>query len=536
MLDIIADHEALRKFSSPRYGSTSSRRRSQREIAEIPSPRNPEEPHVSSYERFVLSPPKSFFKKLFVGSTKLGYRLKTMSERNGVVKGLKDQECEKGTNPKRPPIAYVPVIDEVQEKLNLERSEGSTYTIKLPNDTRFQAGVWFSGTPEQFLNHVKQALNAIKRMGLFEGYNTAYEKREKFRKLHEQAKTDVATAVKADTTESIRDDLVAVRNAHLASAKEADAERIKAAEGFFSQYANLLSVEQRISWEKIVDQQIDTAPWTDLKGRKRLKKRTKTQRSFMDCMTNHLLTVFDMDAAEKQRYYISNTLRKPNKVTIRAFFTRVEQLNSYIKLLPSLYNSPKATEYTKPARPFDEAELAMLLLNMCPLPWQAQYDVTQETVPQDTRRLLLVLENIEKLGATLNPPAKQPPSNNGGNRKPNGNSEKAGKRKGMSSSASRIPKKQRVEKHCNLCQKHGGAQDTHNTNECTKYEKDGTLKSEWAKKSSAKAPGKIRKSDGKSFSQVMDRLAKMEKAMKKGKSSSRKKKRYYSSDSDSDSE
>ena len=72
--------------------------------------------------------------------------------------------------------------------------------------------------------------------------------------------------------------------------------------------------------------------------------------------------------------------------------------------------------------------------------------------------------------------------------KPNGNSKKVGKSKGMSCSASRIPKKQRVEKHCNLCQKHGGVQDTHNTNECTKYEKDGTLKSEWAKKSSTKSP------------------------------------------------
>ena len=85
----------------------------------------------------------------------------------------------------------------------------------------------------------------------------------------------------------------------------------------------------------------------------------------------------------------------------------------------------------------------------------------------------------------------------------------------MSSSTSQIPKMPRVEKHCNLCQNHGGTQDTHNTNECAKYEKDGTLKSEWAKKSSAKAPGKSRKLDGKSFSQVMDHLTKMEKAIKK---------------------
>ena len=101
----------------------------------------------------------------------------------------------------------------------------------------------------------------------------------------------------------------------------------------------------------------------------------------------------------------------------------------------------------------------------------------------------------------------------------------------MNSSADRIPKKKRVEKHCNLCQKHGGTQDTHNTNDCTKYEKDGTLKPEWAKKSSAKATGKTCKSNGNAFSQVMDRLSKMEKALKKGtKSSSCKKKCYYSSD------
>jgi len=34
---------------------------------------------------------------------------------------------------------------------------------------------------------------------------------------------------------------------------------------------------------------------------------------------------------------------------------------------------------------------------MCPESWQDQYNLAQETVPQDTRKLLLVLENIEKL-------------------------------------------------------------------------------------------------------------------------------------------
>ena len=80
----------------------------------------------------------------------------------------------------------------------------------------------------------------------------------------------------------------------------------------------------------------------------------------------------------------------------------------------------------------------------------------------------------------------------GGNAKSNGHPEKGGKRKNRNSSADKIPKKARVEKHCNLCQKHGGAVSTHNTSECTKYEKDGTLKAEWGKKNPFKTTGKTK--------------------------------------------
>ncbi len=74
--------------------------------------------YQSSYERFLAKPAKSCFKELFLISAKIAYRLKVMSERNRVIKGLKDQECEKGNLAKRPPITYVPVVDEVQDQLN----------------------------------------------------------------------------------------------------------------------------------------------------------------------------------------------------------------------------------------------------------------------------------------------------------------------------------------------------------------------------------------------------------------------------------
>jgi hypothetical protein len=121
---------------------------------------------------------------------------------------------------------------------------------------------------------------------------------------------------------------------------------------------------------------------------------------------------------------------------------RVEQLNSYISLLPSVYDSPKATEHTKPAEPFDESVLACMLLTMCPHAWQSQYNMNQTTLPQDTRRLLAVLENIENAVFTNSNVSTKSPNTNGNNA--NGKSEKNGKRKNTNSSADRIPKKPRV--------------------------------------------------------------------------------------------
>jgi hypothetical protein len=181
---------------------------------------------------------------------------------------------------------------------------------------------------------------------------------------------------------------------------------------------------------------------------------------------------------------------------------RVEQFNSYILLLPSIYDSPKVMEHTKPAEPFYKSVLACMLLTMCLQAWQVQYNMTQTMLPQDMRWLLAVLENIENMVfMNSNVPTKAPNTNgNNANRKSEKN------------------RKPSVEKHCTLCQKHGGAQATHNTSECTKYEKDGALKSSWGKKSTAKPNGKTKNANGNSFSQVMDCLSKMEKAFKKSSS------------------
>ena len=490
--------------------------------------------YISSYERFVGSPAKSAFKELFLGNKTLAHKLKVMSDRGGNSKALKDQECERGNRSKRPPIPYVPVVDEVQEKLAENNSEGRTFKINLSNDTEFRAGVWFYGTPEQFLCHVKQALAALDRMGLFSETKRLFLAHKAHLDEVETAQQEITTFSESDerATAITKTAIAALRGTiavQQARAKKALAESRETAEKLFSMYANLLSTEKRMAWDKIVERQCDVANWTDLKGVRHTKARKKTMASFLDCTKHHVLTMFPMDAAEVERYYISTVIKKPSRVTVRAFFTRVEQLNSYIELLPSIYNSSKATTSTKLAKPFSESELAGHILKACPDSWQNQYDLNQEHVPQDLNKLLIVLENIEKASVASNTPAKSPTTNGNGNG--NGNSEK---RKGNPSN-DRIPKKKfkKSEKHCVLCQKHGGAANTHNTSECKRFEKDGSPKSGWGSKPSAK--GKTRH-ESHSFAQLKDEIADLKKALKtKSKSRGRKKRRYDSSDS-SDSE
>ncbi len=93
-----------------------------------------------------------------------------------------------------------------------------------------------------------------------------------------------------------------------------------AAEGFFSLYANLLSKDAQFYWDKIFSSQLGAAPWTNLKGKEHKKEHAKSMESFQDCITFYLFDMFPSDAAEQQHYYISNVLKKPQRVPVRYFF------------------------------------------------------------------------------------------------------------------------------------------------------------------------------------------------------------------------
>jgi hypothetical protein len=69
----------------------------------------------------------------------------------------------------------------------------------------------------------------------------------------------------------------------------------------FQLYANLLSVNVRYAWNKIVQEQTEANPYTDLQGLTRKGPWGMSHKSFEDCVMFHLLTVFPYNVAECHR-------------------------------------------------------------------------------------------------------------------------------------------------------------------------------------------------------------------------------------------
>jgi hypothetical protein len=110
---------------------------------------------------------------------------------------------------------------------------------------------------------VKQAIHACDCMGLFLKYETGLKNRNKSKALYNTAVADLATAHIAQADADVIEALKTAKLGHLADVKAAEKERVDAAEGFFSLYANLLSVEAHVARDKVVSRRSIQPPgWT----------------------------------------------------------------------------------------------------------------------------------------------------------------------------------------------------------------------------------------------------------------------------------
>eukprot|EP00804_Cyclotella_cryptica_P008270 CCRYP_020402-RA/>CCRYP_020402-RA protein AED:0.46 eAED:0.51 QI:0/-1/0/1/-1/1/1/0/141 len=96
------------------------------------------------------------------------------------------------------PIRYIPEQDPVQDALAKDK-ETTYFKLTLPNTgNELKVAVWASGTPEQFLLHVRSAIHTCKQMGLDTDFAAAKKAVETAKIEAELAKQEYVTVRNAE--------------------------------------------------------------------------------------------------------------------------------------------------------------------------------------------------------------------------------------------------------------------------------------------------------------------------------------------------
>jgi hypothetical protein len=231
---------------------------------------------------------------------------------------------------------------------------------------------------------------------------------------------------------------------------------VKQAQKAYELFRCFVVGEARTQWDRIVNKMHTKKPWIGMNGKSNKGISMKSWISFMDCIELHKLTIFPADAAEQQHYYMQQTIKKPQQVTIHQFVSHMGVLNDYLAYLPTVFDLSMAVAGTKKMNvPFNEADLAGIVLNLVPSSWVNQYNMTHSTLPKNPRALLNDLEAIkqvmdEKHSASLKAKVKEASAASA--------AAKGSSKKHSASGSSgelQVPRKARPSKFCQHCKAKG---------------------------------------------------------------------------------
>ena len=189
-----------------------------------------------------MSPPRSSFKHLILGTPALLKAIMSGNNVKGTQEGLKDNECERGSIVNQPPLPYVPPVD-LHKKRDTKQIK-----VKLPDGTHFQMSAFWAGNNEEYIKHVISVLCLLDQKGIKTDILRA------FKVVKEIAKKlkPLATPLPTDATKSVKEERklqVSTVTEDLQRAREgAIAEITKASE----LVRNYFVGEARTQWDKIM--------------------------------------------------------------------------------------------------------------------------------------------------------------------------------------------------------------------------------------------------------------------------------------------
>ncbi len=409
------------------------------------------------------------------------------------------------------------------------KEDPQVFKIKLLDASHLSMPIYSRGNNKEYLVHIVAVLQVIEQKRLPKKCQVL----AKAVVRQSKALKNLQEAAESRNTVSTTVDVMACKveiDQTQQMLQEAQKAHNKAIAELYEQLRNLLSGNAQSQWDRICRKMHKRDPRAAVNGQVTKGRCLRTWMSFPDCLE----TVLSADAAKRQRFYIQQIVRKPQRATVRQHILQMGVLNDYVKHLPMLKDSSKAVPMTKIGNiPFGEADLATIVLSSVPMLWQNQYNLNHSTVPESTCTLLPDLEAIkqvmvEKKGGNLKVKGKGSTAPS----KPKGNPT----HKASGGPAGRVPKKGRSEKFCQQCKAHGSPFTTHNTLDCCCYDSnDKPLKAAAGKPCESKKPYK--KSGGnKGMGFMQSMFEAYVKSQKKAGKSKKHKKRDYDSCDSSDSE
>jgi hypothetical protein len=233
--------------------------------------------------------------------------------------GLKPSECKKGKSVARSPILFVPPLDLIKKQ------EIEQIKVKMPNGTNFGMAAFAYGTKEDYIVHIITVLRIIKKKGLASEIKVAWDAILKVRWemkpyfQYPEDETEAAKEIRKQTLSKYKEILKTKKGYAIAKTQKA-----------YEMFRCFLVGNPQTQWDKIVHKMHTKDPWTGVNGSSNKGICFCSWPSFLDCIELYKLIIIPVDAAEKQHYYMTQTVKKPQRATVRQYMTRMGILNDYL--------------------------------------------------------------------------------------------------------------------------------------------------------------------------------------------------------------
>jgi hypothetical protein len=277
------------------------------------------------------------------------------------------------------------------------KEEPYVFKIKLPDTSHLSMPIYSRGNNKEYLAHIVVVLQVKEQKWLpnqcrvltkaVVRWSEALKNLQEATKLQDFVSTSVDVLARKVEFEQTQQMLQEAQKAHK-----------KAIAKLYEQLRNLMSSNAQSQWDCVCREMHERDLCAAVSGQVTKGRGPRTWMSFLDCLELHKLTVFTAATAKRQRFYIQQAVRKPQRATVRQHILHMGVLNDYVKHLPTLKVSSKAVPTTKKGNiPFGKADLATIVLSSVLMSWQNQYNLNHSTIPESTRTLLPDLEAIERV-------------------------------------------------------------------------------------------------------------------------------------------